>query len=651
MNPMRCVTRYSAGASCVAAIMGAAFLFMATVGLAQDRPPTGGRNEGARDRLPIGGPPGPGAFGAPPQERKILKQFDDNNDGWLNDVERQAAKEFIARGADTDGPPGPRGPFGRRGPGGPPGGVRFRDPPQPGEKIEPADVPHGNGPLYNPETLRTLFLQFEMPDWEQELEAFNNTDVDIPATLTVDGQTYPNVGVHFRGSSSYLMVPRGFKRSLNVSLDFIDTKQRLLGYKTLNLLNCNGDPTFLRPVLYTDIAKKYIATPQTNFVRVVINGEDWGLYVSAQQFNKEFIAEHFPSDKGARWKVPGSPHARGGLEYLGENIDDYRARYEIKSGDKEESWKRLIDLCKTLNETPIDKLATALEGKLDIDSTLWFLALDVGLVNSDGYWVRASDYNVYMDPDGKFHLIPHDVNETFSSGGPRMGGPRGGGPGFRGPGMRDRDGGGPDDAQAREGDRPKQGDDSGVPNPPRRGPPGPPPAGFPPGGFPPGELPPDGFPPPPGMGPPGMGPPGMGPPGMGGVELDPLIGLDDPRKPLRSRLLQVPEFRERYLKNLRQLANEDLLWSQLEPKIAAYVRLIEPIVVKDQKKLSSLDDFYQSIGLSATSEEAGKDGDRRPREAPERFAAFPGTPSTLKSFIERRREFLLNHPAIKNLSD
>lgn len=650
MKPIRCVTRYSAGAGCLATVLGAAVLFVATVGLAQDGPPPGRSDERTRERLPFGGPPGPGGFGAPPQERKILKRFDENKDGWLNDAERQAAKEFLNRDASTGGPPGPGGPRGRRGPGGPPGGPlsggRFREPPQPGEKIEPTDVPPGNGPLYNRDTLRTLFLQFEMADWEQELEAFNDTDVDIPATLIVDGQTYPNVGVHFRGASSYFTVPRGFKRSLNVSLDFIDSKQRLLGYKTLNLLNCNGDPTFLRAVLYTDIAKKYIATPQTNFVRVVINGEDWGLYVSAQQFNKEFIAEHFPSDKGARWKVPGSPNARGGLEYLGENIDDYRSRYEIKSGDKEESWKRLIDLCKTLNETPIDNLATALDGKLDIDSTLWFLALDVGLVNSDGYWVRASDYNLYMDPDGKFYLIPHDVNETFSSGGgPRMGGPRGGGPGFRGPAMRERNGSGPDEAQAREDDRPKQGDDSVVPNPPRRSPPGPPPDGFPPGGFPPDELPPSGFPPPP-----GMGPPGMGPPGTGGVELDPLVGLDDPRKPLRSRLLQVPEFRERYLRNLRQLASEDLVWSQLEPKIAAYVRLIEPIVATDQKKLSTFEEFHQSLGLANQDDSEGSD--RQSRDAPERGAAAPlRTPTTLKSFVERRREFLLNHPAIKNLKD
>lgn len=37
--------------------------------------------------------------------------------------------------------------------------------------------------LHAPDALRTLFLQFEHPDWEQELAAFWHTDVEIPATL------------------------------------------------------------------------------------------------------------------------------------------------------------------------------------------------------------------------------------------------------------------------------------------------------------------------------------------------------------------------------------------------------------------------------------------------------------------------------------
>jgi len=65
---------------------------------------------------------------------------------------------------------------------------------------------------------------------------------------------------------------------------------------------------------------------------------------------------------------------------------------------------------------------------LDIDSALWFLALDVALINNDGYWVRSSDYTIFLDDKGKFHIVPHDMNEAFhgAMGGPGMGGPGGG---------------------------------------------------------------------------------------------------------------------------------------------------------------------------------------------------------------------------------
>ena len=50
---------------------------------------------------------------------------------------------------------------------------------------------------------------------------------------------------------------------------------------------------------------------------------------------------------------------------------------------------------------------------LDVDGVLRFLALENALVNTDGYWTRASDYNIYQDERGRFHVIPHDVNEAF----------------------------------------------------------------------------------------------------------------------------------------------------------------------------------------------------------------------------------------------
>ena len=140
----------------------------------------------------------------------------------------------------------------------------------------------GKAPLYDTGVLRTIFLEFENAEWEKELEAFYNTDVEVPATLTVDGAVYRDVGVHFRGASSFMFVPEGSKRSLNVAIDFVHEDQRLLGYRTLNLLNVNSDPTFTRALLYAEVSRHYLPTPKANYLRVVINGESWGVYVNTQ---------------------------------------------------------------------------------------------------------------------------------------------------------------------------------------------------------------------------------------------------------------------------------------------------------------------------------------------------------------------------------
>ena len=105
-------------------------------------------------------------------------------------------------------------------------------------------------------------------------------------------------------------------------------------------------------MLFLAAAREHIAAPRANYVRVSINGESWGVYVSAEQFNKDFVNAWYKTPDGARWKVPGSPNGRGGLEYLGDDITAYKRVYEIKSKDDAKSWQSLINLTKVLNETP-----------------------------------------------------------------------------------------------------------------------------------------------------------------------------------------------------------------------------------------------------------------------------------------------------------
>ena len=189
-------------------------------------------------------------------------------------------------------------------------------------------------------------------------------------------------------------------------------------YRGLHLLNSNQDPTFLRSVLYMDIARNYLPTMKANFMRVVINGESWGIYVNQQPFDKDYLREAFGNSDGARFKSPNNSIG-GGLRYLGDDVTAYKRWYEPKGKVDSAAWAALIKLTKVLHDTPPDRLQQALEPILNINGALAFLALDNALINNDGYWNDGSDFNLYLDNKGRFHLLPHDVNEGFRAAGGR----------------------------------------------------------------------------------------------------------------------------------------------------------------------------------------------------------------------------------------
>jgi spore coat protein CotH len=360
-----------------------------------------------------------------------------------------------------------------------------------------------------------------------------------------------------------MMAGEGRKRSLNLSLDFVHKEQQLGGYRTLNLLNSMGDPTYMRTVLYMQVARDYVPAPKANWARVVINGESWGVYVNVQQFNTDFTKEFFGATGGARWKVPVSMGrgAGGGLTYLGEAVDAYKRAYEIKSKDDPKSWADLTKLTKVLNETPPDKLEKALEPLLDIDGALKFLAVDKALINNDGYWTRASDFNIYQDPKGRFHVIPYDANETMSGSEGGRGGPGGGG-----------------------------------------------------GGFPFG---------------------GRGGMGGGGVDLDPFAGASDSNKPLLSRLLAVPSLRARYLGYIRDIAERWLDWSKVGPLAQQYQALSAADMKTDTRMSDTFDAFTKGVAEDTAEQDFGG------------FRGPGGANMSLKSFVEKRRAYLLSHAEVK----
>ncbi len=269
--------------------------------------------------------------------------------------------------------------------------------------------------LYDSAAIRTLYLTFKQPDYWSIMQSNYSTKTDLAATLVVDGRTYENVGVRFKGETSYREVYRYSKKlSFNISMRYIPDNPKLMGYRTLNLNNAFQDPSFLREVYYLYQIRKHIPAAKANFVQLYINGESWGLYPNIQQLNKDFLVEWFFSDDGGNWRAEGIssggmplPGGGGGwgngksaLNYLGDNITLYQANYTLKSSDIDDHWERLATACKVLNTTPADLMTREIPKYFDVDRVLWFLACEIAFSDDDSYvWKGQQDYYVYYEPE------------------------------------------------------------------------------------------------------------------------------------------------------------------------------------------------------------------------------------------------------------
>jgi len=414
---------------------------------------------GPNERGRPGGPPdASGRTAGPPRDRggrarggrggsrrgqriEVIPKFDKDNDGVLDKAERSAAIKYVeeqrnSEGGDDRGQRGgrPPRPVGGR-TGRPPArgdraarpdtrGASGRPAPEPrdfskAERLEPGNDKDLGTKLYDEGTLRTLFINFKDNEWKEEMEVFYRTDVAVPADLVVNGKLYKDVGLKYRGNSSFRSVSPDLKRSMNLYIDHKHSDQKLLGYKTLNLLNANSDPTFMREVIYSHVARNYIPAFKGNFIKVVINGESWGLYSHIQQYNKDFLEDNFGTRAGTRWKIGAGGGGSGNLRYPGDKKEDYNG-FQQRTEGKEEAWKELEQFTKLLDETPVEELAEKLNGRFDLDSAMWSLALEC-VFQDEGYFTRGSDYNLYLDPKGRFHLLQHDGNEVMNiPGGPGM---------------------------------------------------------------------------------------------------------------------------------------------------------------------------------------------------------------------------------------
>ena len=273
--------------------------------------------------------------------------------------------------------------------------------------------------LYNPTSIKEIRLTFKNNDWDKYLDSVKQAGSDsrLKGTMAIDGQKFENVGVRYKGNSSYF----GSRKKGNIKLPFnikLDKKQKIEGkYETLKLSNVNRDPSFVREMLSYEIVSSYMPTPQCNFAKVYVNDKYLGLYNNVESINDDFLKNQFGKNG---WLVKCDPDwtavepkncpkgDKASLMYLGEDSTCYKTFYEV---DKDGSWRDFINMTRVLNLEP-----EKIERVLNVDQVLWMLALNSVMVNLDSYTgLFSHNYYLYRIADGRFTPLMWDLNLSFGA--------------------------------------------------------------------------------------------------------------------------------------------------------------------------------------------------------------------------------------------
>lgn len=165
-------------------------------------------------------------------------------------------------------------------------------------------------------------------------------------------------------------------------------------------------------------------------VTLTMSGEDWtrstlpqfGHYSCNEVLDGDYIDTHFPTESiGNLYRGVGQAN----LNDRGDKASNYRTYYRKRNNGSKDDYSDVIRLCKVLdreNDTTVSDAQFLAEVKqiVDVDQWMRYFALDTLLCNLEGGFPsgRGDDYAMFRGGDGRFRLVPYDLDSILGRGQP-----------------------------------------------------------------------------------------------------------------------------------------------------------------------------------------------------------------------------------------
>ena len=253
----------------------------------------------------------------------------------------------------------------------------------------------------------------------------------ISGSVTIDGQTFDNVGIKLKGNSTLRSITVDTPAQdlpLRIRLDKYVDGQQWSGLSDF-AVRANSSETSMNEAVALDLLSDAgLASTQAIATRFSVNGGDETLRLTVQNLDDAWVGQNFP-DAGAD-SVLYKSESEGNWSWRGAD-GDYSTAFDIEAGA--DDYQPLIALLDLLNNGTDEEIAAKLPTLVDLDSFATYLAFQEIIQNFDDIDGPGNNSYLFWDSaTGMFTVVAWDHNLAFgaSMGGGGFGGT--GGPGGAG---------------------------------------------------------------------------------------------------------------------------------------------------------------------------------------------------------------------------
>jgi spore coat protein H len=258
----------------------------------------------------------------------------------------------------------------------------------------------------DPDPARTFFAKGEIVHFDLVLDPTDRRKLKdkpreyVPCTIKVDGkETWLKVGIKLKGAAgSFREIDDhpGF----TVNLGKFGEQQRFHGLNRFHLNNGAQDDSRLSEWLgYEVFTAAGRPAPRVAHARVSLDGQDLGIYVLREAFDKQFL-----------WRVFGNTH---GNLYDGGFCQDIDQDLQKDAGDGPDDHSdlhRLLELCRDFDV----ERTTRYEQIVDVDAMIDFCALEAMLGHWDGYSQNRNNFRLWFaTAPARAVFLPHGMDQLL----------------------------------------------------------------------------------------------------------------------------------------------------------------------------------------------------------------------------------------------